>query len=201
MRSASCVDASLSDRDSARSANRGFFIRVWSNRRCSIAVPALIIFTFSLLYLLASRYYHYTSYCDPTSYFDPRRAYERLCSSHRLGEAEAYIYVAGDTVRPVRSSVETPLMCVGIAAVAQRGYQYVSLTVGSLLAGLNNEERTRICLEPLIGHIEPSHHLRFVEKWAETLPDRILEDRNGSADFRSDTCMGKRRLVSKSDHM
>jgi N-Acetylglucosaminyltransferase-IV (GnT-IV) conserved region len=153
-------------------------------QKYSISTTTLIISTFSLLYLVAFRYYHYTSYRDPTSYFfDPSRAYERLYSSQRIREAEAYIVAAEHAAPPVRSPAKTPILCVGIATVARRGQQYVGETVGSLLAGLSNDERKNIFLNLLIAHTEPSKHPVFAEKWVETLPDRLLEYNKDSPDF------------------
>jgi hypothetical protein len=174
----------LSRRDRGRSAFHDSSPRVRLSRRYSVPTTALIILTFSSLYLVAFQYYHHTSYRDPTSYFfDSRRAYERLYSSQRIGEAEAYIAAAEHAVRPTRSSTESPLICVGIATVARRRDQYVSLTVGSLLAGLSDEERKSIFLNLLIGHTEPSQHPISAERWVDALPDRILQYRKESPDF------------------
>ncbi|CAG7939760.1 unnamed protein product [Penicillium nalgiovense] len=135
------------------------FLRPLSFGRFSRSTTGLLFYTFSLLYLLSLGYYHFASYRDPTSYFfNPLRAYERPENG-------------------------VPTICVGIATVRRRGEQYVGLTVASLLAGLTETERESIFLNLLIANTEPSQHPIYSEKWAETLPDRVLTYRQDDPDF------------------
>ena len=65
-------------------------------------------------------------------------------------------------------------MCIGIATVAREGEQYIRDTVGSLLAGLNQTQRSEILLLILIAHTTPSTHPVFDEPWFRTLPDKVI---------------------------
>ncbi|KIX02446.1 uncharacterized protein Z518_08387 [Rhinocladiella mackenziei CBS 650.93] len=143
--------------------------------QCNFRPAWLFVSLFIIFYLLSLYYYHSTSYRDPTSYFfDPHRAYEWIYSAHRIEEADAYIATVKEDDRPVSSRVHPPVVCVGIATVARPGHQYVRSTVGSLLAGMSEEERSLIFLNILIGHTNPSIHPVFSESWLDILPDRIL---------------------------
>ena len=145
-----------------------------SIRRLLSSGPGLIFVGFSISFLLAFRYYAYANYRDPTSYFfDPVRAFERVYSSERIREADAFIEAASQLPSPAASHTP-PTMCVGVATVARRGEQYVRETIGSLLAGLNDDERRSIYLNLLIGHTDPAKHPISQEKWIETLPNKVL---------------------------
>lgn len=152
--------------------------------RFSISTTGFIIFALSVLYLLSLRYYHNTSYRDPTSFFfDATRAYERLYSSKRIADAEAFLR-ASDNVDPPTGTPDTPpTMCLGIVTVRRRGDQYVGLTVASLLEGLTESERKSVFLDLLIGNTDPTAHPIYSEKWAHTLPDRLLKYPPDHQDF------------------
>jgi N-Acetylglucosaminyltransferase-IV (GnT-IV) conserved region len=154
-------------------------LRSWPIRKSLLSSPGLILATFTALYLFALFLLSHTSYRDPTSYFfDSHRAYEKIYSLKRVEEAEAFIYTANGGAPRHKSSLDIPLLCIGVATVGRRGDQYVSFTVGSLLEGLSEEERSNVFLDLLIGHTEPAQHPVFAQKWVETLPDRVLEYRN-----------------------
>ncbi|OQE73310.1 hypothetical protein PENNAL_c0089G00238 [Penicillium nalgiovense] len=160
------------------------FLRPLSFGRFSRSTTGLLFYTFSLLYLLSLGYYHFASYRDPTSYFfNPLRAYERRYTSTRITEAEEFLRDAVPIDQPTRPENGVPTICVGIATVRRRGEQYVGLTVASLLAGLTETERESIFLNLLIANTEPSQHPIYSEKWAETLPDRVLTYRQDDPDF------------------
>ncbi|PLB54937.1 hypothetical protein P170DRAFT_470370 [Aspergillus steynii IBT 23096] len=152
--------------------------------RFSLSATGVIVCILSVLYLLSLGYYHGASYRDPTSYFfNPSLAYEKLYSSHRITEAEAYLSAAGDIKPPARLPGGKPKICVGIATVRRRGDQYVGLTVASLLDGLSEPERKSVFLDLLVGNSDPADHPIYSEKWAETLPDRLLTYSKDDADF------------------
>ena len=172
-----CVDSTLG-------ATSDFSRRYRLSAKHTISASGWIIIIFSFFFLLTFHYLGYVSYRDPTSYFfDPHRAYQKLYSSHRIQEAESYISASEHAVPPVRSFGKSPLMCAGITTVARRGDQYVRLAIGSLLAGLGEEERNSLFLIVLIGHTEPSKHPVFSERWVDSLPDRVLEYKKDSADY------------------
>lgn len=152
--------------------------------RAHISTTGVLFCTFSFLYIIFVRYYHYASYRDPTSFFfDPSRAYERRYSSARIAEAEDFLRDASGVNKPTRPETWTPTICVGISTVARRREQYVGLTVASLLEGLSEVERKSVFLNLLIGNTEPSTHPSFSEKWIETLPDRLLTYHKDDPDF------------------
>ncbi|KAF8850521.1 hypothetical protein BDZ45DRAFT_751681 [Acephala macrosclerotiorum] len=133
-----------------------------------------ILVSFSIYYLFLIQYYHHANYRDPTSYFfDPTRAYERMYSTNRIKEVDAFI-MSAELLTTSRNSSQPPTICVGIATVTRRGEQYVRRTIGSLLAGLSIEERDDIYLDILIGHTNRSTHPIFSEKWVRRLLNKML---------------------------
>lgn len=160
------------DKDSGR--GRGFLSRrgPWPQLLSPVTI---VLISHCALFLLTYCYLATTSDRDPTSYFfDASTAYLRTYSARRIGEAEKYIQTASEHPRPLRDAGEPPRLCVGIATVQRRGEQYVDVTVGSLLAGLSDQERSEVYLNLLIGHTTPSEHSSFAHKWVDELPDRVL---------------------------
>jgi hypothetical protein len=51
---------------------------------------------------------------------------------------------------------------------------YFRTSMGSLLAGLTQEERDSIYLMPFITHTNPSEHPVYGEPWLEKVSDRVL---------------------------
>jgi hypothetical protein len=140
--------------------------------------PVTILACFSIFYLFLIQYCRHANYRDPTSsFFDPASAYKPIYSAHRIREADAYVESAELLPRP-RTSGEPLTMCIGVATVARSGEQYVQRTIGSLLEGLTDEERSSLYLTILIGHTAPSKHPISREKWIEHLPNRVLQYNN-----------------------
>ena len=163
---------------------KGQWPYTWLSRKSVLSTPASIAIAFAGVYLVALFLVSRASYRDPTSsFFDSNRAYERWYSTKRVKEAESFIDSAGAGIPSEQSSLFRPLLCVGVATVARRRDQYVSLTVGSLLEGLSADERKDIFLDVLIGHTDPLQHPAYSLKWIQTLPDRVLEYRNDSTIF------------------
>ncbi|KAJ5720927.1 uncharacterized protein N7483_008861 [Penicillium malachiteum] len=67
-----------------------------------------------------------------------------------------------------------PELCVGIATVARRGARYFKSTVGSLLEGLSEEERSGINLILFIAHTNASEHPAYAEPWLFKVADNVL---------------------------
>lgn len=137
--------------------------------------PVKIFAGFSIFFLFLIQYCRHANQRDPTSYFfDPAHAYDRVYSASRMREADAFIKSAellSGGPKPVK---QVPEMCIGIATVARRGEQYVRQTIGSLLDGLSEAERDTLYLNILVAHTEPSKHPIFGDKWAKTLPNKLL---------------------------
>ena len=128
---------------------------------------------FLFIYLAAVRYCRHAYYRDPTSFFlDPDRAYERRYSSLRQNDAKTFIHNANSTTFP-RSEPKKLKMCIGIATVAREGEQYVLSTIGSLLDGLDPNERDEIHLGVLIAHTDPNVHPIYGQKWLTNVVDKV----------------------------
>ncbi|KIW68940.1 hypothetical protein PV04_04851 [Phialophora macrospora] len=146
--------------------------------------PICVLLAFSTLYALLLLYCRSLSYRDPSSvFFDARRAYNPLYSAHRAEQAERYITSISGSRRAVVTRTEPPVLCLGVPTVARRGTQYVRTTVGSLFAGLSQEERDSIFFDFLVGHTDPAKHPIFAEHWLDILPDRILQYPRDTAEF------------------
>jgi hypothetical protein len=138
--------------------------------------PVKVLVYFSIFYLCLVQYLRYANYRDPTSYFfDPSRAYQRIYSTDRINEADAFIKLAELVPSDLPPSNGKPVMCIGVATVKRRGEQYVQSTIGSLLEGLTIEERSTIYLDILVGHTDPSKHPISSEKWLASLPNKVLK--------------------------
>ena len=118
---------------------------------------------------------------DPGSvFFDPWTGYDPSYSSVRIEQANSFIEeinaLSDDTTESIWKASEKPELCVGIATVAREneGAEYFKNTVGTLLEGLNEIERSQIYLILFIAHAEPSDHPAIYEKWFKRLPDQIL---------------------------
>lgn len=141
----------------------------------------LAFFSFAALYLVAIFYIQIKSYRDPTSlFFNPRQAYVPAYSAVREQEAEAFVdastdnspHLAGQLIGSYSNDNKT--LCVGIASVARKGARYFRTTIGSLLEGLNAQEREEIYLIPFIAHTDPTVHPAYSEAWLRNLPNEVL---------------------------
>ncbi|TVY76141.1 hypothetical protein LSUE1_G008646 [Lachnellula suecica] len=150
--------------------------RSFSLRQLLSTTPSFILIGLSIFCFVAFQYYGHANYRNPTSYFfDPSRAYERIYSTKRIEEADAFIKAAANVSRPEELSQQPPVICIGIATIARRDEQYVRTTIGSLLEGLSDEQRRSIYLNLFIAHTDPSKHPIYEEKWVQTLPNNLLK--------------------------
>jgi len=79
-----------------------------------------------------------------------------------------------DHASPFTKSNGTAWLCVGVPSIARPGVHYLRTTVGSLLAGLTQEERDGIHLKVFILHTDPSVHQAYHEVWLSNLTDDVL---------------------------
>lgn len=136
----------------------------------TVFLPSYLIF-YVLLYCQLAR----MSSRDPTShFFDSTTAYDRHYSENRTAEARKYVGAAGHTTIPSFNTGKPPQLCIGIATVARRGEQYVDTTVGSLLTGLSDQDRSKIFLTLLFAHTDAAQHPSHGNDWVGILPDRNL---------------------------
>lgn len=164
---------------SVRSSASNYSFRVINSPLpVSLTSPgALALLVFVAFYLLVLQSIRSVSYRDPTSlFFDPQRGYEPAYSSVRQAEADAFIEDAGRaTFEPHKAAGgQGKNLCVGIATIAREGARYFRTAVGSLLEGLNEEERRSITLIVFIAHTDPSVHPAHSEKWLYNVADKVL---------------------------
>ncbi|CAD0086133.1 unnamed protein product [Aureobasidium vineae] len=127
----------------------------------------LSIFTTTLLVRSASSR-------DPGSwFFNPSSGYSQRYSAFRQQQAERFVEAAVETP-PYRKSNPATGLCVGIPSVARDGARYLRTTVGSLLAGLSQEERAGMYLMVFLPHSDPNIHPAFQEAWLSNLVDEIV---------------------------
>lgn len=127
------------------------------------------------LWFIGTQYAALNFYRDPSSrYFDIRRAYDRVYTQYRTAEAASFIEQAND--KPFhRNATNNPDLCVGMLTLARpSGDIYFRNAMGSLLAGLSQEERDAIHLMPFITHTDPSQHPVYGEPWLENVADKVL---------------------------
>ncbi|KAL8764580.1 MAG: hypothetical protein Q9209_007968 [Squamulea sp. 1 TL-2023] len=134
-----------------------------------------IILCYFLLYVVTYRYCIHAYQRDPTSFFfDPSKAYNRVYSSKRERQADAFIDAANrSTDTPI--SHPNPSICLGIATMARSEEQYVRRTVGSLLQGLTEPERNGIHLVVFFAQTNPQQHPIYHEPWLKNVANEILQ--------------------------
>lgn len=72
---------------------------------------------------------------------------------------------------PYVKSDPTPLVCVAIVTVRRDSDDYFEASVGSLLEGLDERERSKLYLSVLFADTEPRVHPSWGQKWIERLID------------------------------
>lgn len=143
-------------------------------RLFSLNTPAGKLLVSTIIALLISiLYLRHTLWNEPRSaFFNGASAYEYRYSKHRLGEAREYVSAANST-RNVSSSSETshnrPVICAAMMTIKRKHIQYVSDSVGSMLAGLTPEERSAIDARLLFANIEAEIHPNWNETWLNVL--------------------------------
>jgi hypothetical protein len=109
---------------------------------------------------------------DPhTAFFSEDGAYDLDYSSFRQAEAHEYIAQAeeGAHNRTEISTTGTPSICAAITTFNRNGRQYLNETVGSMLAGLTDEERNELDVQLLFAHVNSTVHPDWGAKWLDTL--------------------------------
>ena len=141
----------------------------WARSPGVIALIALLF-----IYLALVRYCSYVFYRDPTSaFFDPVRGYERKYSIQRQEQANLFIHNSSHSGFPSAKANDIK-MCIGIATVNRDEEQYVRSTIGSVLDGLNPQERQEIFLAVLIAQTDPHVHPIYGEQWLTNVVDKVL---------------------------
>lgn len=136
-----------------------------------------LLLSFIPIYTLLLIYARHRCIRDPGSvFFDPWTGYDPSYSLTRIDEGDAFIEKANEIKNGdiVWKASNEPQLCVGIATVAREGARYFKTSVGTLLDGLSELERSQIHLILFVAHSEPSDHPAFNETWFQALPDQIL---------------------------
>ncbi|KAF2135493.1 uncharacterized protein K452DRAFT_239276 [Aplosporella prunicola CBS 121167] len=147
---------------------------------------------FLALYLVAFLYLRRRCDHDPSSaFFAPYRAHTPRYSAVRKHEAAHFILDAERSAPFAlpfanRSAAELeaadapgPELCVGIATVARKGARYFRHAVGSVLDGLDDEERKRLHLLLFIAQTDPAMHPAAGEKWIDNVADTVVRGYDG----------------------
>lgn len=134
-----------------------------------------IILCYSVFYLATYQYCSHAYSHDPTSFFfDPSKGYQRVYSSKREKQADAFIDSA-NRAGGQPSSQSSPSICLGVATIARTKEQYIRRTIGSLLEGLTDDQRGSIHLAVFFAQTDPSQHPIYNEPWLKNLANEILQ--------------------------
>ena len=134
-----------------------------------------IVLCYSLFYLLAYQYCHYAYSRDPTSFFfNPSIGYRRVYSLKRELQADAFIEAANRSTSAIKPQA-SPSICLGIATVARSKEQYIRRTIGSLLEGLTEPQRSSIHLAVFFAQTNPHEHPIYNEPWLKNVVDEVVE--------------------------
>lgn len=109
---------------------------------------------------------------DPhTAFFSEDGVYDLDYSSFRQAEAHEYIAQAetGAHNQTVKPRTGTASICAAITTFNRKGHQYLNETVGSMLAGLTNEERNELEVQLLFAHVDSTVHPNWDARWLNTL--------------------------------
>jgi hypothetical protein len=109
---------------------------------------------------------------DPhTAFFSEDGVYDLDYSSLRQAEAHEYIAQAeaGAHNQTETPRTGTPSICAAITTFNRNGRQYLNETVGSMLAGLTDEERNELEVQLLFAHVDSTVHPDWDAKWLDTL--------------------------------
>ncbi|KAM0721006.1 hypothetical protein Q7P37_003291 [Cladosporium fusiforme] len=109
---------------------------------------------------------------DPhAGFFSEDGVYDLDYSLYRQAEAHEFIeHAEADAVTP-RSGGSTlgPVKCAAITTFNRDGRQYLNETVGSMLAGLTEEESSVLHLRVLFAHVDNAAHPDWDKRWLNTL--------------------------------
>jgi hypothetical protein len=109
---------------------------------------------------------------DPhAAFFSETGAYDLKYSLLRQAEAQEYIHDIETNVRHPRPEAarQVPVICAAITTFKRDGRQYLNGTVGTMLAGLTNEERSLLEVRLLFAHADGVVHPDWDSRWLDTV--------------------------------
>jgi hypothetical protein len=124
------------------------------------------------LWLLSFAICKKTLWRDPhTAFFREDGAYGRHYSIFRQAEARLFIEEAqaGSQSSNANRTRAAPVICAAITTFKRDGVQYLNDTVGSMLAGLSDEERSVLDVYVLFAHVDSTVHPNWNAKWLDTV--------------------------------
>lgn len=164
-------------------------------RRPTPHTSALLLFLAFFCVLIVD--VRHVAWRDPDSiFFDPTLAFERQYSLVREAQAKSYIKSAGESADYIdyAKAGPDPEFCVGITTLQRPGARYFQRAVGSILAGLTEEERRDIWLTSFIVNVDPREHMAFNESWVPQVMDQMLTYEDVPAEMKA-----KVQVLSPSD--
>ena len=109
---------------------------------------------------------------DPhTAFFSEDGVYDLDYSLFRQAEAHEYIAQAeaGAHNQTEIPRTGSPSICAAITTFNRNGRQYLNETVGSMLAGLTDEERNGLEVQLLFAHVNSTVHPDWDAQWLDTI--------------------------------
>ncbi|KAE8151470.1 hypothetical protein BDV25DRAFT_171422 [Aspergillus avenaceus] len=142
------------------------------------------IFLASLcLWLLIFEYCRFQLWRDPHSaFFNDRNVYDLKYSLYRERESRHFISRHNSPSDPPESvkSGPDPLVCAAFVTVRRGQDDYFDPSIGSLLHGLDTQERQALYVSVLFADTDPTRHPSWGQKWMDRLVDDAGSYRNVS---------------------
>ncbi|TAQ87813.1 hypothetical protein B7494_g3839 [Chlorociboria aeruginascens] len=135
--------------------------------------PAGRVLVISLAcWLLAFTYGKFKFWRDPHSaFFNSDHVYDLHYSQYRERQANEYIENAA---KAVHKGGLNPEICAAFVTVRRETKQYVDAAIGSLLADLTEEERSKLHLYVLFANVDPTIHPTWKQPWLENVVDEAV---------------------------
>lgn len=127
----------------------------------------------ALVWIVAYIYCHQRYWRDPDSWFySENGVYDFHYSQLRQNLAAEYIAQHNGTTSIVENDPEKPdpVLCIGVVTVKRkRNIDYLNGTIGSMLAGLTEEERSAISVQLVFADPDPSRHPEYNQTWLDVV--------------------------------
>jgi hypothetical protein len=108
-------------------------------------------------------------YCKRRFWRDPHSAFFDSSTVYNQGYSIVRAQEALDFLESPSSSTYTtasdPVICAGIVTVKRKHVQYLNTTIGTMLAGLSQEERSAIHTRLLFANTDPQDHPDSGRQW------------------------------------
>ncbi|KAH6648654.1 integral membrane protein [Truncatella angustata] len=139
----------------------------------------LVSFSLGFLLVFSLLVFHLRETCfrDPSSiFFRPEHARVLSYSAFRRTQARKHAAQAG-VHEPVKWSNATegvhPELCIAIGSVSRQGFSYLKETLGSVLEGLDDVERSSVYVVVFLAHTDQTEHEDFGQPWLRNMADSL----------------------------